>query len=122
MIEGDVDSFCQIDTDNQVIYKSTKHDYDIAVSCCSDSADGTVTGHRPDCSSHPATYQNAVDLCIAKGYRLCTEQEMLSDVTKGTGCWYNAAYNWVSDDCTDPYPEPTDDPTRAPTGSPTAKP
>merc|ERR1712086_483129 len=90
------------DDDNQAKYESTKHDYDIGVSCCSD--DGTsVSGWRPsDCNAHPATYQEAVDLCSSNGHRLCTEQEMLSKVTAGLGCSYNAAYNWVSDECTEP--------------------
>merc|ERR1719293_425505 len=27
---------------------------------------------------------------------------MLDGITKGKGCWYDVAYNWVSDECTDP--------------------
>merc|ERR1712173_287026 len=60
---------------------------------------------RPDCNAHPATYQEAVDLCAQNGYRLCTEHEMLfgksngKGITEGTGCWYDAAYQWVSDEC-----------------------
>jgi hypothetical protein len=95
-MDGGVESYCQNDEDNQAAYFSTKHDYDIGVGCCSE--DGS-TGYRPDCNAHPATYQEAVDLCTANGHRLCTLQEMLSGKTKGKGCWYDAAYNWVSDEC-----------------------
>jgi len=59
-------------------------------------------GSRPDCNIHPATYQEALDLCTAKGKRLCTLQETLSGVTRGKGCGYDAAYQWVSDSCSDP--------------------
>jgi len=92
------DSYCQIDTDNQAAYKSSHFDYDIVVSCC--SMDGT-SGFRDtsQCDAHPATYQEAVDHCTAHNMRLCTQQEMLDDTTKGTGCAYDTAYSWVMDAC-----------------------
>jgi len=96
------DSYCQRDDDNQAAYDSSKHSRNIGVGCC--STDGTK-GYRPDCNAHPATYQEAVDLCAQNGYRLCTEHEMLfgksngKGITEGTGCWYDAAYQWVSDEC-----------------------
>jgi len=101
------DSYCQLDDDNQAAYDSSKHDRNIGVGCC--SMDGT-TGYRPDCNAHPATYQEAVDLCSStvkngERLRLCTLQEMLygksngRGITEGKGCWYDAAYQWVSDEC-----------------------
>merc|ERR1712083_136708 len=44
-------------------------------------------------------WEEARDYCEDNGYRLCTLQEMLSDVTQGDGCYYDLAYNWVSDGC-----------------------
>jgi len=91
-----VESYCQRDDNNQAAYFSTVHDYDIGVGCC--SQDGSY-GNRPKECLHPATYQEAVDLCNSDGLRLCTEQEMLSMITRGTGCFFDAAYLWVSDEC-----------------------
>jgi hypothetical protein len=94
---GDVpDHYCQSDEDNQAAYYSSNHDYDIGVGCCSD--DGS-SGYRPDCDAHPATYQEAFDLCNENGYRLCTVEESENGITEGTGCWYDATYQWTSDSC-----------------------
>jgi len=94
---GDVpDHYCQSDDDNQAAHYSSYHDYDIGVGCC--SQDGT-SGYRPDCDAHPATYQEAVDLCEENGYRLCTVAESESGITVGTGCMYNRIYQWTSDSC-----------------------
>jgi len=90
------DFYCQSDDRDQAQFVSSRHGYDIGVGCC--SHDGT-TGARPDCTAHPATYDEAEAICSSAGYRLCTLQEMLSEVTAGKGCWYNAAYQWVSDPC-----------------------
>jgi len=61
------------------------------------------TGSRPDCNAHPATYEEAEVICDEAGYRLCTADEMLSGITEGKGCWYDAIYQWVSDPCTVDY-------------------
>ncbi len=66
--------------------------------CC--SIDGN-TGYSPDCNAHPATYQDAVDVCTSRGYRLCTLNEMMMKRTKGTGCSYDGVYAWVSDECSE---------------------
>lgn len=105
-----VDAYCHSDDNDVSQYFSIDVNHDdisdkIRVSCC--SADGT-SGWRPtaDCFdddwSNPQSYQEAEAVCNNAGYRMCTLQEMLSDVTQGTGCWYDLAYNWVSDACTDP--------------------
>lgn len=96
----DIAFYCQDDLVNQATYSSSGPNGDnIGVSCCSDALDGTVTGHRPNCNAGPATYQEAVSVCSGSGYRLCTLQEMLLLKTKGQGCQYDSAYNWVSDSC-----------------------
>ena len=89
------DYHCQHDEDNQAAYVSY-FDYDIGVGCC--SMDGS-SGYRPDCNAHPATYQEAEELCSAHGYRLCTLEEMLDLKTAAAGCSYDSVYNWVSDEC-----------------------
>jgi len=95
--DGEVAFYCLDDEENQAAYYSKAHDYDIVVSCCSEDGSSTL---RPSCNAHPATYQDAVDLCAANtGYRLCTLQEMLVGKTIGDGCYYDWAYNWVSDEC-----------------------
>jgi len=92
------DYYCQSNDDSQASYHSTKldFDYDIGVGCC--SMDGS-TGYRPDCDAHPATYAEADALCTANGYRLCTLNEMMAGITEGTGCQYDAIYQWVADSC-----------------------
>merc|ERR1719437_245701 len=62
--------------------------------------------------------------------RLCTQAEMLSDVTSGTGCWYNVMHTWTTTTCNCqsgvcgpvPTPSPTPSPTPMPTPSPTPTP
>jgi len=96
--DGDVVFYCA-DNDDSVALYGSRFDSGIAVRCC--SADGQ-TGYSPDCNAHPATYQDAVDVCTSRGYRLCTVQEIILERTKGTGCSYDGAYTWVSDECREP--------------------
>jgi len=93
---SDPDSYCQQDASNQALYSSPHHGTNIGVGCCSE--DGT-TGYRPDCNAHPATYDDAVAVCSAAGYRLCTLDEMMSGITQFKGCMYDGIYQWVSDSC-----------------------
>merc|ERR1739838_1202192 len=105
--DGDVVSYCQDVDNNQAAYWSRRNDfdgndfgYDIGVRCCKDEDDGTVTGYSPDCDAYPATYDDAVKVCTEDNdYRLCTRDEMESDITKGTGCRFNHVYRWTSDEC-----------------------
>ena len=90
------DYYCQGDGSNQALYSSSVHGTNIGVGCCSE--DGTK-GYRPNCNAHPATYDDAVAVCSDAGYRLCTLTEMMTGITRGKGCWYDAAYQWVSDSC-----------------------
>merc|ERR1719295_2266972 len=120
------DYYCQEAESNQALYSSSLHGTNIGVGCCSD--DGTK-GYRPNCNAHPATYDDAVAVCNAAGYRLCTLDEMMSGITEGTGCGYDRAYQWVSDVCImtptptpDPTPTPSNSPTPAPSNSPTPAP
>lgn len=94
---NDPDSLCVDDASDYAAYSNYKWDGEIGVSCCDST--GSV-GARPDCDAHPATYAEAVEVCSDSGYRLCTLDEMLSEVTLRTGCGYDVAYNWVSDECT----------------------
>lgn len=89
--------YCQRDDDNDDSSFSTWTN-GIAVGCC--SQDGN-SGYRPDCNSHPATYEDAVQVCSSRGYRLCTVEEMVDEQrTAGMGCNYDSAYQWSSDECT----------------------
>ncbi len=100
---------CHHDDNSTAHYESSKFDV-IAVGCCYDSDDdGTVSGRRPQCGSHPATYDDAVGVCFNDGGRLCSLQEMLSGVTAGEGCLYDAAYLWVADECVGDGPMIHDD-------------
>jgi len=89
---------CTEDTVDQSAIASPLYDNDIAVTCC--LMDGS-SGDRT-CNVQPATYSEAVQICEnMNGYRLCTLSELfLHRIPQGTGCSYDAAYNWVSTSCT----------------------
>eukprot|EP00038_Savillea_parva_P000883 m.99499 g.99499 ORF g.99499 m.99499 type:complete len:964 (+) comp10311_c0_seq1:1-2892(+) len=46
-----------------------------------------------------ATIDEAIDICMAMGGRLCTEAELLADVARGTGCDLNTEAVWTRDRC-----------------------
>merc|ERR1712142_1086138 len=93
----DEDYYCERDDETTALYATSYHTQ-IATGCC--SMDGSK-GYRPDCNAHDVTYDEAEALCASHGYRLCTLDEMHSGLlTKGKGCSYDYAYNWVSDQCT----------------------
>jgi len=101
--DGEVVFYCQDDTSNAAKYTSTRTALEekdkIGVRCCSE--DGTEGWSRSSCQS-AATYADAEAVCrdeAPDGYRVCTLQEMTSGITENTGCYYNHAYNWVSDAC-----------------------
>jgi len=82
-----------------VTVTGTSYGTDIAVSCCNDNSGLRVF---PDIGCQQAkTYDEAKAICEGQGggYRLCTLDEMLSQKTKGAGCYHDARYNWVSDEC-----------------------
>ncbi|MEE2961599.1 MAG: DUF1566 domain-containing protein, partial [Myxococcota bacterium] len=96
------ESICTDPTSNQgaesgVGYASA-YGTDITVTCCNSSGS---SGARPGCE-RPKTYAEAVEICENAGYRLCTLDEMLNEVTRGTGCNFDNSYNWVSDTCDPP--------------------
>jgi len=102
---GKEDNYCQSDDNNQAAYWSSKHASNIGVGCCyEDASSGTVKGARPDCNAHPSTFAEAESVCADHDMRLCTLAEMATGITEGTGCWYDAAYQWVSDSCDLPSP------------------
>ncbi len=94
-ISGKVKYYCQEADNNKALYRSTKLEYDIAVSCCNcedDECDiATVTGWRRQGTSHPKTLQEAYDIC--------TLPELVSGKTAGLGQSYDYAFNWSSDHC-----------------------
>lgn len=83
------------DFDDEVIYVSTN----MAVAgsrCCDNSGNGYSIC---DFDCEVVDYAVAKHRCEGQGWRLCTAAELLSDLTKGTGCTYNALHVWSSDDC-----------------------
>jgi len=95
--DWDPDYYCQGDDNNQAAYNGwSGHGRDIGVGCCSN--DGTM-GDRPKCDAHPATYQDAVAVCSSENMRVCTLDEIMSEITAGTGCNYDGIYLWTKDEC-----------------------
>lgn len=115
-------TLCTADHSNQAAIPNYFYNsYDIAVTCC--ALDGSFAA-RPSCSAHPATYNEAYQLCDDNGLRLCTIAELEADIAMGTGCYYGVYLNWVSDECNTPSPtfQPTGIPTKSPSAGPTNNP
>ncbi|KAL7528166.1 hypothetical protein ACHAXR_002302 [Thalassiosira sp. AJA248-18] len=79
------------------------------VRCCADTYLGTGWLKKTGCAvwgeseingdavCHASkTWAEAADLCSGVNARLCTEQELLGDCTRGTGCGYDGQHNWSS--------------------------
>ena len=49
----------------------------------------------PECYSEK-NFTEAISICESVGARLCTEQELLDDCTRGTGCGYDSQHVWSS--------------------------
>merc|ERR1712007_169802 len=49
----------------------------------------------PECYSEK-NYTEAISICESVGAHLCTEQELLDDCTRGTGCGYDSKRVWSS--------------------------
>jgi len=100
--DGLVAFHCHEDDNNQALYVSSPYAYDIGVGCCWDTDDDEEPVKADRIRVHPATYQEALSACTSKGWRLCTLQETLCGITKGTGESYDNAYQWVSEACFEP--------------------
>jgi hypothetical protein len=72
-----------------------------AVRCCTTSGAGVSN----DATSGPfgckldATFAEALTFCIENGHRLCTDAEVASTVTVGTGCGFDSRKVWTSNTC-----------------------
>ena len=89
-----------------------------AVRCCSDT-------FRPDWQKHnncnvwsqseidgvcysEESLTSANEICEGAGGRLCTEEEIMADCTRGSGCGFDEQYTWTSEFVTSPpTPSPT---------------
>ena len=49
---------------------------------------------------HEATYQEQIDACAADGARVCTQAELNTGCTQGTGCGIDAQMIWTNNTCT----------------------
>lgn len=100
---GYPDKLCVADTARQTATAGPRAELfgsNITVSCCQRDDSG---GARPDCvvfgKSHHADYVEAVAFCDRRGYRLCTADELLDQMTQQTGCGFGFVYNWASTAC-----------------------
>ena len=64
-----------------------------AVRCCSLDG-GACKSETPDCSS--LTFLEAQQKCVNFGMRLCSEQELSSNICCGTGCSFDAKLVWYT--------------------------
>ena len=62
--------------------------------------DGSGACISGDSDAQKYTYFEAKAMCEAQSMRLCTREELLSDLAAGccgTGCWHDHAVVWTSD-------------------------
>ena len=64
-----------------------------AVRCCSLDG-GSCKSETPDCSS--LTFLEAQQKCINFGMRLCSEQELSSNICCNTGCYFDVELVWYT--------------------------
>ena len=64
-----------------------------AVRCCSLDG-GSCKSKIPDCST--LTFSNARRECSRFGMRLCTEEELASNICCGTGCEFDIELVWYA--------------------------
>jgi len=91
----------------------------IAVQCC---AINGPSADRVGCKKG-VSFDVAEAYCEENGHRLCTKDEVLTDIGKMTGCGFNDDHVWTSTPCSlptvfDPSPSPTRSPSPEPTSSP----
>lgn len=117
---GSPDWFCADSNDHQTPtdWQSTRSKVDvknkIAVRCCHDDEGGWSPKNTDafpmdnDCYAGDdydyndgATFEQAESFCAARGdgWRLCSYAEVDERISKGTGCYYDHVYHWVSDTC-----------------------
>eukprot|EP00662_Eupelagonemidae_sp_cell21_P056922 gene56922-biopygen27203 len=64
--------------------------------CIREDDNGCITGDAGRSSAHSVTWFEAVDLCNVRGMRLCTKEEVLSQLCCRKGCWYDSLLTWTS--------------------------
>jgi len=117
-----IDDGCQSDKNNDMrggyVLKSLQ--FKFGVRCC--SMDGSSCITIGSCPTDFKTVDFAVVLCRQKGRRLCTKDELLSNICCDTGGYCDSFYVWTStfrsiriSAPTVPTPSPTDLPTLPPT-------
>ena len=98
-------SFEKVDTDDfEGFYQAA--DLTAGVRCCSTDAETIIhkdkgrwcTTLGPCNANNGVTFYDAVEQCTAKGYRLCTKTELMSDQCCGTGGNCDTHLVWTSTD------------------------
>jgi len=72
----------------------TRQDEKLYVRCCSSS--GAKVPMRTYGCNAGKTYAEATAICSGRGFRLCTQQEIMAGKTSGTGCGYDFKRVWTS--------------------------
>ena len=70
-------------------------DEEHSVRCCNEVGD-TCTSPEP--CQLASTYREAILTCYDLGLRLCSRNEMVSNMCCGTGCQINQKTTWLADD------------------------
>ena len=71
------------------------------IRCCSTDGAGCSTESRCNNSDDLVTYADAEATCVANGGRLCTKDELLTDICCGTGGQCDSYGVWTSTTSTD---------------------
>ena len=92
-----VDDGCHSEVDDSsddVVGSFKPKSFKAGVRCCANDGNTCIT--NVECGKGYMTYENAYSHCFAIGHRLCTKDELLSDICCGTGGDCDSHEVWTS--------------------------
>ena len=81
---------------------ASEHTSPISVNCCAGSiSGGDLTCERKGCFA-TSSYESAKAHCEERGTRLCTREELETEVCCQLGCGFDRNITWTDTDCSEP--------------------
>ena len=81
---------------------ASENESPVSVNCCSGSiSGGDLTCSRQGCFTTP-NYESAISHCEDRNMRLCTVEELETEVCCQLGCGFDRNITWTANDCSEP--------------------